>query len=265
MKNSIAISDEEKTLLYNYLGQGTNDKKLIIFGNEPGLAGVEDLSEMINSIRKIEKVYWRNKQTDPEEQSPFLLQESFTHPTTSEFARFVTRLELAVTYRDSRFLNELSKEGNAAINKYIFNPISEKNSSLINLKPLPRSTQDDWIYTNIDRKEYNREWNFTLKKHYISIEGINRVNAIKRFINHPVRYKKGSIVLGVGEKENKKVFFNNLFKEYEDFSKIDLESHSIYYHSTLDIILCDYFNSRNGIKLKGLQELYKFLVYTSLA
>jgi hypothetical protein len=264
MKNSIAISDEEKTLLYNYLGQGTDDKKLIIFGNEPGLAGVEDLSEMINSIRKIEKVYWKTSPWNSDAESPFLLRESFAHPTTSEFARFVSRLELAVMHRDSRFLGELSAQGQIAINEHIFKSISEKHSSLINLRPLPRPTQDTWIYSNIDKKEYNKEWNFGLKRHYITPEGAKRAQAIKRFIDSPNRYRNEGILLGVGEKEHKKIFLESLFKEYDPFIRISLDSHFIYFHSFLNIVLCDYFNSRNGIKLRGLHELYNFLLNRKL-
>lgn len=263
MMNSIDISREDRLLLYNYLGQGFIDKKIIIFGNEPGLAGVNDLPDMIKRIKEGEIIY--SDDLFGSKEFPFQLSESFTHPTTSEFARFVSRLDLAITHNEPRFLKELSVQGNVALNEHIFKPISEKNSSLINLRPLPRPTQDTWIYSNIDKKEYNKEWNFSLKRHYISPEGIRRVQGIKKLINHPVRHQNHGIVIGVGEKENKRIFFESLFKEYnESFYKINLDSHSIYFHSTLRIILCDYFNSRNGIKLSGLKELYEFLVNRKL-
>src|SRR6056297_1232296 len=139
MKKSIAISKEDKILLYNYLGQGYYDKKIIVLGNEPGLAGVDDLSDMIQKIRngQVTKGYQLSKQV------PFQLSESFAHPTTSEFARFSTRLELAIIYKDPRFLGELSPQGKIMINNYIYRPISEKISSLLNLRPLPRPTQDN--------------------------------------------------------------------------------------------------------------------------
>ena len=255
MMNSIAISKEDRLLLYRYLGQGTCDKKIIILGNEPGLAGVNDLPDMILKIRNgsVTKGYEIGKHV------PFQLSESFSHPTTSEFARFGSRLELAVTYNDPRFIGELSEQGKIAINNHIFKPISEKNSSLLNLRPLPRPTQDTWIYSNINRKEYNKEWNFGLKRHNMTPEGMERVEGIVRFIQNVT----DGIILGVGEKENKKLFFKKFFPN-DEFWKINLDSHSIYYNSKRKIILSDYFNSRNGIKLQGLKELYDFLISRKL-
>lgn len=252
MTNSIAISKEDRLLLYRYLGQGYHDKKIIVLGNEPGLSGVNDLPDMIQKIRngRVTKGYEIGKLV------PFQLSESFTHPTNSEFARFGSRLELAITYKDDRFLGELSQQGKVAINNHIFKPISEKNSSLLNLRPLPRPTQDTWIYSNINRKEYNKEWNFGLKRHSMTPEGKERIEGIKRFI---MNKNPDSILLGVGEKENKKHFIKKLFP-LEDPILINLDSHSIYYYPNKKIVLSDYFNSRNGIKLQGLRELYNFLL-----
>jgi hypothetical protein len=47
-----------------------------------------------------------------------------------------------------------------------------------------------------------------------------------------------------------------------DKHKIPIVSccYGIYFNSDLRIILSNYFNSRNGIKMIGLKDLYKFII-----
>jgi len=70
--------------------------------------------------------------------------------------------------------------------------------------------------------------------------------------------RKKGVVIGVGEKENKKAFFQKMFPD-EEFFKTDLDTHTIYFNPTHKIVLSNYFNNRNGIKLECLKDLYKFL------
>ncbi len=256
MKNSIDISEEDKNLLYRYIGQGSPDSKLIIFGNEPGLAG-SSVNKTIECVKNLaHEPAWR---VSDEPTSEFMIKESYINPTTSEFARFSARLKLAIDYKDSRWVKELSKSGIAAINQHICTPINEKSMALINLRPLPRHTQDDWVYSNVGRKDYLREWNFLLKRPVNrSLQTLKRQQALKEFILSSDRHVS-SLIIGVGEKENKKAFIEKMIGEKSSFIKVDLESHSIYYNSELKIILSGYFNNRNGIKLKGLQELFCFI------
>ena len=137
--------------------------------------------------------------------------------------------------------------------------MSEKNISLINLRPLPRPTQDTWAYSNINKKDYNRKWNFNLKRHQMTPDVIKRSEGIKDFILK----SPDSIIIGVGEKELKKNFLLKIFNDIE-FHKINLGSHEIYYQPNYKIILSNYFNSRNGIKLQGLKELYSYILQLNL-
>jgi len=268
MTNSIAISKEDKDMLYQYIGIGWPDAKMIILGNEPGLAS-RDLSFTLDKIRKISGsgsgLAWGGG-VFSDVRMAYTINEAYANPTTSEFARFITRLSLAIEHKDERFLGELSIAGKAKINDYIYRPLRERNVALLNLRPLPRPTEDTWIYKGIDKKEYNKEWNFRLKRHQMTDRGKERMWGIRDFTRWETRNNLDNIVIGVGDKENKKAFYEKVF-HYEDdfeFHKANLDSHSIYFNLKHKIILSDYFNSRNGIKLRGLRELYNFLLSRKL-
>ena len=246
MKNSIAISKDSKEyqILNTYLGQGRPNASLVFFGNEPGTTGlgVEDTIKYLETAKR--SATFGNG---------YLIETSYSKPITSEFARFISRLTLAINHKDSRFLGELSTKGSVAINEHICKPNSEKYICLVNLRPLPRPTQDTWDYPNINRKEYNKSFNYTLKKHQSDYIDCFRVDALLKFF-----METNAVIIGVGEKNNKRAFFENQYP-FPKFHTAHLDSHTIYFNIHYKIVLCDYFNSRNGIKLEGLKDLYKFI------
>jgi hypothetical protein len=75
---------------------------------------------------------------------------------------------------------------------------------------------------------------------------------------HKFFQRTNSIIIGVGEKKNKRAFFEKQYP-FIKFHEAKLDSTTIYFNIDEKIILADYFNSRNGIKLEGLKDLYKFL------
>jgi len=241
--NSIDISKEEYSLLNRYIGQGWFSDPLVFFGNEPGTSGLG----VKDTIKHLE--------TCPKSpvSTGFLIGESYAHPTTSDFARYISRLCLGLEHKDKRWFGELSPSGTAAVNDAIMKTQDKRTHTLINLRPLPRPTQDTWEYSNINKKDYLRKWNFMLKGHYSDLEKEERLKIFRCFFA-----QRTGIVIGVGEKENKKAFFKAIYPPLE-FSKADLDTHTIYFNTHYRIILSDYFNNRNGIKLQGLLELYNFI------
>jgi hypothetical protein len=101
-------------------------------------------------------------------------------------------------------------------------------------------------------------WNFHLKRHYSDPEQQLRLEAFNTFFK-----SRTGLVIGIGEKENKRKFFEKIYPKIK-FIKGDLPSHTIYYDTKHKIVLSNYFNSRNGIKMKGLRELYYFLISKNL-
>jgi hypothetical protein len=241
--NLIDISDKEYKLFNRYIGQGKVTSPLVFFGNEPGMSGL-GYDETVNFL-KYQPAYKLG--------GGFMLKESYSKPTTSEFARFSTRLCLGLKYNDERWFHNLSNLGKITLNECICTSQLDKDHSLINLRPLPRPTEDTWIYSGIDKKEYYRLWNFGLKRHYSDPEKELRLGILKTFFE-----KRTGLVIGVGDKRNKKIFLESLDLGY-DFHEADLDHHTIFFDIKNKIILSDYFNNRNGIKIIGLQDLYRFI------
>jgi len=244
MKNLIDISKEEYLLLNRYIGQGKLNASLVFFGNEPGISGL-GIPDTLNFLKK-------------EEHTPinsgFLLKESYSKPTSSEFVNFMTKLYLALKDKDITWFDDLTLEKKSIFDEHNKKSLSEKDICLVNLRPLPRATQDTWVYSNIKEKGYHRLWNFHLKGHYSDPEREIRLETFKEFF----RTRTG-LVIGIGDKENKKKFFEKIYPGIQ-FIKSDLSTHSIYFDTKHRIILSNYFNSRNGIKMSGLRELYEFLI-----
>lgn len=247
--NSIKISKEEYSLLNRHIGQGMPDASLVFFGNEPGTSGLS-IPNTLDFLTLTPKILI---------ETGFLISEPYSHPITSDFARYISRLTLSLKWKDTRFLKNLSKQGSVYLNEHICKPNREKDICLVNLRPLPRPTQDTWVYSNIDKKDYLRKWNFTLKGHYSDPEKEERLNILKSFF-----IQSPAIIIGVGEKENKKRFFETIYPPIK-LSKANLDTHSIYFNIDSKIILSNYFNNRNGIKLEGLLDLYKFITSRKLA
>lgn len=67
-----------------------------------------------------------------------------------------------------------------------------------------------------------------------------------------------SIIIGVGDKENKKRFFEQMNKNIQ-FTKQKIGDIELYVGNTHRIILTNYFNNRNGIKISGLHDLYRYI------
>lgn len=246
--NLIDINNEEYSLLNKYIGQGNLNKCLVFFGNEPGVSGA-GVKQTLKFLTEMEK--------EPIGDG-FMLKEPYSYPTTSDFARFISRLCLGLQYKDDRWFSNLSALGKVTLNEHILAPNNKKHHSLINLRPLPRPTEDTWEYSNIDKKDYLRKWNFTLKGHYIDKEKEDRIDILKYFFDNRL-----GLVIGVGDKKNKKMFFEKIYPNIK-FHTAELNNHCIYFNLEHKIILSNYFNNRNGIKLVGLKDLYEFIISRNL-
>lgn len=260
--NSIDISKDSKEyqILNTYLGQGRPDASLVFFGNEPGTAalGVEDTIKYLEKAERINIFGRKLEEVEKSDNLGYFIETSYSKPTTSEFVRFISRLTLAIKHKDPRFLGELTSKGTVAINEHICKPNSEKDICLVNLRPLPRPTQDTWEYPNINRKEYNKSFNYTLKRHRSDYIDCFRVDSLHKFFR-----KTNAVIIGVGEKNNKRAFFEKQYP-FPEFHTAELDTIKVFFNIEHKIVLADYFNSRNGIKLQGLQELYNFLLSRKL-
>ena len=244
-------------LLTKCVGGGPiNKASIVIFGNELGTA------EGGNVERSIEK--FEHDWTTGERiilNTGFVSLNIGTPPVNSTFLQFISRLALAIRHKDSRFLETLTPSGKAFVNDYIMHELDRTETAIINLRPLPQSTERHWHYLNVGEKDYYKQYNFTLRRKPYDSYSHLRVRAIKAGFD----LAKNALILGAGDKNNKRAFFQHIYPDIK-FEEIELnEKLKIYVSKYPKIILSNYYDNRNGIRLSGLQEIYKYIIDNKIA
>jgi hypothetical protein len=233
----------QNLLLHQYIGYGFLYKSSVIFfGNEFGTAGTP-FDDVKNNF--LETTDYDNYLINPKYFSPSI---------KSSFLQFVSRFILTKNSNDLTWLDEkLSKENKQILNDYILNKLYKEDSCVVNLRPLPRPSERVWIYENVNQKEYLNQWKFNNKITSTEFTKI-RLDILKTtFISSPDK-----TILGIGDKENKKKFFEYIYPNIK-FEEIKLGKHSIYYNEERKIYLSNYFDHRCGIGISGLKLLYEFI------
>ena len=232
------LTSEQYRLLSSYIGYGVVNKPLIcFFGNESGCAPMK--------IDDYLPMFFKNLETMKNN----TLDDIYDLPVSSIFLQFIARLMLAIEHKDEKWFGELTGPGKAFINNYIMTRFSKEDTCVFNLRPLPRPTERVWPYENINEKEYYKNWNFLTKTSRSDEFKDLRMNIFKE----KFAQLNETLIIGVGDKENKKAFFEKIYDcEFTQFS-------NFYYNSQHKIILSNYFDFKHGIKLTGLQTLYRFI------
>jgi hypothetical protein len=247
------LENPDKLLFYNLLGHGNLQTSRVIFlGNEFGLASttlekyLENLRNVVknNQVNLIGKNWWDG----------FLFNTNGEAPITSIFVQFISRLMLALRENNEEWFYNLTFSDRVKFNNYILNEFHKTESSTINIRPLPRHTESTWIYDNIDKGEYNKDFNFFLDKHQRNVFSEERLLKIKKVFGQSNK----EIIIGVGDKWNKEKFFQYLYPNMK-FERLKFEDEDFLINNEKKIIICDYFDNRSGIKLKGLQFLYHII------
>jgi len=246
------LTEDQLLMLNKCVAQGPIDKaSVVIFGNEFGTAGGEGDTE--RCVNRFMHEFATRKLLQIGE--GFSTIEIDSPPVNSTFLQFISRFMLARKYKDERFFGELSEEGKVVLNKYIMYDLYRKDSAIINLRPLPRHTERHWDYSNIDEKEYNRQYNFSLKKPLNDKYKEIRLTAMKEAF----QLAKNALILGSGDKDNKKKFFETIYPDIKFEEYILLGNVKIYVSEFPKIILSNYYDHRSGVGLNGLKEIYRFV------
>jgi len=251
------LSNEQLSLLVRCIGGGPiNTAKILIFGNELGT------SEGGNTERTIAH-FEKNWTTDKILQigSGFSSLNIGIPPVNSIFLQFISRMALAIRHHDDRFLKTLTPAGKAFVNDYIMHELYRTDTAIINLRPLPQSTERHWNYENINEKDYYKQYNFTLRNKPSDTWSDIRSQILKEGFE----LAKNSLILGAGDKNNKRAFFKYIFPNIK-FEEITLNLQTqIYISHQPKIILSNYYDNRNGIRLIGLGDIFKYISYNKLA
>jgi hypothetical protein len=127
---------------------------------------------------------------------------------------------------------------------------------VINLKPLPQSTERHWDYENIDESRYLSMFNFTLLRSPDSPWKQLRLRIMKEAFS----LAKNSLILGAGDRHNKKEFLKLIYDGVK-FENVKLSDKiEIYVSQTPRIILSNYYSPYTGLGLDGLKTLYQYMV-----
>lgn len=250
------LTNEQVLALHKHIGYGPIDvAPVIIFGNEPGTAGdsanleqgMHNLMERFKT-RKLLKIGQGFTMLEIDPPSP-----------TSTFLQFIARLMLGLKYNEERFFDTLSNEGRVFLNNYIMNELNRTDTALINLRPFPQSTERHWYYDNISEQEYQKLYNFSL---YSTVNN-GYLNLRMEIMKKAFELVSSSLILGIGDKDNKKAFLKIIYPDIK-FSEILLgETLKIYVSSNPKIILSNYWDNRN-IGLSGLKHIYNYIVENNL-
>jgi len=248
----MTLTNGQMSLLFRCVGGGPiNKAKILVFGNELGTAeGGGNTEVTINKFA----LDWTTHET-------LKIGEGFVPlhigalPVNSVFLQCVSRMALAIRYKEDRFFDQLTGQGKALLNKYIMEELYRTETAVINLKPLPQSTERHWDYENINESRYLSMFNFTLLNSPDSPWKQLRLKVMKEAFN----LAKNSLILGSGDRHNKKAFLQLIYDDVK-FEKITLENDiQLYVSKTPKIILSNYYSPYTGLGLDGLKTLYHYI------
>lgn len=246
------LTTEQAKILFRCVGGGPVDKaKILIFGNELGTA--EGGGNTETTVKKFISDWSSYPVLNVGE--GFVPQHMGQLPVNSVFLQCISRMALAIRYKEDRFFDPLSGEGKALLNKYILEELYRTDTAVINLKPLPQSTERHWDYQNVDENRYHRMFNFTLYRSQDNPWKQFRVSILKEAF----KINKNSLILGAGDRHNKKAFFETIYPDIV-FETVTLENNiQLYVSKTPRIIISKYYSPYTGLGLDGLKILYHYI------
>lgn len=250
------LTTEQIELLFKCIGGGPIDRaSIVMFANELGTAEAPTTKEAIEKFQRD----WTSNPVYPVGEG-FFTTTIGSLPVNSIFLQFVARMALAVYHKDERFFGTLSGPGKAVLNSYIMNELYRTDVAVINLRPLPRSTEKHWDYENIEEKGYLNLFNFTSRRSHESSWKNLRLSAMKNAFD----LCKNSLILGSGDKHNKKAFLETIYDGIK-FEYITLNNGTqVYVSKSPKIILSNYYSSYNGLGLSGLKEIYNYITKNNM-
>jgi hypothetical protein len=258
------LSKEQYELLNAYIGQGNfTSAHYVFFGNEFGLSESATILTYLTRIKSYilkNNIYVLNDKWE----NGFMLTEADCAPVKSIFIQFISRLILALESNNDKWFNKLSIEDKLILNYYIEKRLNREDECIINLRPLPRSTERVWPYDNISQKDYIKTYNFLLKNGLseslrihcdqkstlVNHLGFTRTEILQKLFKN----LDNKILIGIGDKRNKRKFIESIYPDI-----IFKEQNKMFISHKPKIILSDYFDNKNGIGLEGLHNVFKII------
>lgn len=247
------LNDYQKTILLEHLGYGAGtdapEKVEILFiGNESGTAGrtVQDYIDRLTYPDKYKTEFYSGDKNDvsPQRRSPML--------------QYMNRLRLYSQDHNPMWLRPKSEMSSNLYDRVINESwCTGETVHLLDIRPLPRPTEDKWPYVGIDQKLYLRAFNrFESEgvKPYSDWVRIRKTNLQKK-IKEFTRLK---CIIAAGNPNMKMNFIKGLFPQmrFDTITGSSGKEFSVGVHENqFKIIICKFLNHQNGIGYAGLQDL----------
>jgi len=247
------LTNEQLSLLFRCVGGGPIDKaKIIVFGNELGTSEAGG-----NTQTTIEHFQhdWTSNPVLPVGEG-FVTLKFGVLPVNSVFLQFISRMALAIRHKEDRFFDSLTFEGRAFLNNYIMNELYRTDTAVLNLKPLPQTSEKHWDYTNVNEDGYHNLFNFNLRRSQENSWKNLRLSVMK----FAFEMAQNALILGSGDKKNKRAFLQLMYNNNIQFDDVILENGlEIYVSKKPKIILSNYY-SPYSLGLDGLKQIYHYII-----
>jgi|GEM_PF-6427308 len=263
----IDITKEQLAILNSFCGTGDFlNADIIFFGNEEGLGGdnlEKVLSERIGESKRNNCII-PNKPLNGHYRTTWAVEKETAR---SQMLQFQVRLLLFLNNpkenwfalkEEAPLIFEQIKEYQR-VNLYRENNNYNLKSALVDLRPLPRYNETEWPFKNLDRQQYISAFKFTKRAKVDKLYSDLKEERIKIIQNLFHACHNVKVIVGIGDKDSKKRFFEVLFVEIV-FETIWLSDKTCF-HATIDlngklvhIFLSNFFDYR-AFGLNNLENL----------
>lgn len=257
----ITLSDLQIQKLIADTGYGVAPEKveLLIIGNESGTNGEKSESDFIENRIGANVVIAKGKKPTP----------------VSPMLQFVNRLRLFISEEPSdKWFNKKADTDPEDYKRIVSKDFLGDNVHLMDIRPFPRATEANWNYANISCEDYLKAFDvFNIHApwplgDYVSNRQKVLKNKIEEFAN--LKYIVAPGAPGMKINFLKMTFPQIAFEEKTGNSIIKTkkgEKRNTYYLATstigsrkVKIVVSNFFNNQNGIRLSGLNEVSQLLL-----
>lgn len=244
------ISSEQLKSLLDHRGYGvglTNPDQVqtLVIGNESGVGNASNVEEFIRHLDGKEFIQ-KNNSENGRIYSPFL--------------QFISRIVKALEGKPGKWFvpKDQCDVWKEIQNGYFYS----ESAQLVDIRPLPRPNESVWPYENIHERNYlNGFKNLKSKDEFVQ-ELINKkVQSIQEQIHS---YKNLRYIVAPGAATMKKRFLELVFPEMKlKAVEVKTSNKTMTYYAgdtgKIKVIVCPFFDSKNGIGYEGLERAFGLL------
>jgi len=178
----------------------------------------------------------------------------------SPFLQFISRIVRALEGKSGKWF--APKDHCDVWEEIVNNEFYSESAQLVDIRPLPRANESAWPYENIHERNYlNGFKNVKSKDEFVQKLINQKVESIQEQIRS---YKKLKYIVAPGAASMKKKFLELIFPDTK-FTAIEVKTsrkkmtYFVGQTGKIKIIICPFFDSKNGVGYEGLERVYLHL------